>query len=180
WRLSAATETQHAVAERREGQYAALDPWQTAKGLAVAGALLGVFLFTDWPREVAALAGAGILMTSRRLHSHKMLGLVDWELLILFIGLFVVNHAFERTGLAAHAIRSLAAAGLPLSEPAPLFATTFVLSNVLSNVPAVLLLLPAATAPFSGPLLAVGSPLADHLLVVGSIANIIVVDAARR
>jgi len=180
WRLSAATETQHAVAERREGEYAALDPWQTAKGLAVAGALLLVFLFTDWPREVAALAGAGILMTSRRLHSHKMLGLVDWELLILFIGLFVVNHAFERTGLAAQAIRSLAAAGLPLSEPAPLFATTFVLSNVLSNVPAVMLLLPAATEPFSGPMLALVSTLAGNLLIVGSIANIIVVDAARR
>ena len=180
WRLPAATETQLAVAERREGEYTGLDPWQTAKGLAVAGALLAVFLFTDWPREVAALAGAGILMTSRRLHSHKMLGLVDWELLILFIGLFVVNHAFERTGLATQAIRGLAAAGLPLSEPAPLFATTFVLSNVLSNVPAVMLLLPAATAPFSGPMLALVSTLAGNLLIVGSIANIIVVDAARR
>ena len=180
WRLSAATETLLAVTERREGEYTGLDPWQTTKGLAVAGALLLVFLFTDWPREVAALAGAGILMTSRRLHSHKMLGLVDWELLILFIGLFVVNHAFERTGLAAQAIRSLAAAGLPLSEPAPLFATTFVLSNVLSNVPAVMLLLPAATEPFSGPMLALVSTLAGNLLIVGSIANIIVVDAARR
>ena len=180
WRLSAATETQLAATERREGEYTGLDPWQTTKGLAVAGALLLVFLFTDWPREVAALAGAGILMTSRRLHSHKMLGLVDWELLILFIGLFVVNHAFERTGLAAQAIRSLAAAGLPLSEPAPLFATTFVLSNVLSNVPAVMLLLPAATEPFSGAMLALVSTLAGNLLIVGSIANIIVVDAARR
>ncbi len=180
WRLSAATETQLAATERREGEYTGLDPWQTTKGLVVAGALLLVFLFTDWPREVAALAGAGILMTSRRLHSHKMLGLVDWELLILFIGLFVVNHAFERTGLAAQAIRSLAAAGLPLSEPAPLFATTFVLSNVLSNVPAVMLLLPAATEPFSGAMLALVSTLAGNLLIVGSIANIIVVDAARR
>jgi len=180
WRLSAATETQLAATERREGEYTGLDPWQTTKGLVVAGALLLVFLFTDWPREVAALAGAGILMTSRRLHSHKMLGLVDWELLILFIGLFVVNHAFERTGLAAQAIRSLAAAGLPLSEPAPLFATTFVLSNLVSNVPAVMLLLPAATEPFSGPMLALVSTLAGNLLIVGSIANIIVVDAARR
>src|SRR5467141_4169981 len=116
----------------------------------------------------------------RSVHPHKMLGLVDWELLILFIGLFVVNHAFERTGLAAQAIRGLAAAGLPLSEPAPLFATTFVLSNVLSNVPAVMLLLPAATAPFSGPMLALVSTLAGNLLIVGSMANIIVVDAARR
>ena len=181
WRMPRAEpELDSPMQERREGDYAALDPWQTAKGLAVAGTLLVVFLFTDFPREVAALVGAGLLMMSRRLHSNKMLGLVDWELLILFIGLFVVNHAFERTGLAADAIRALAAAGLPLAEPAPLFATTFVLSNVVSNVPAVMLLLPAATEPFSGPMLALVSTLAGNLLIVGSIANIIVVDAARR
>src|SRR5204863_282138 len=72
WRLSAATETLLAVTERREGEYTGLDPWQTTKGLAVAGALLLVFLFTDWPREVAALAGAGILMTWRR---HALTGI---------------------------------------------------------------------------------------------------------
>src|SRR5262245_399164 len=80
-------------AGRREPDDAPFDRWQTAKGLAVAAALVMVFLFTDWPREVAALAGAGVLLMSRRLHSTHMLGLVDWELLILFIGLFVVNHA---------------------------------------------------------------------------------------
>ncbi|MDP3336127.1 MAG: SLC13 family permease, partial [Rhodoferax sp.] len=50
------------------------DAWQTAKGLAVAGALLLVFLFTDWPREVAALVGAGVLLLSRRLHSSDVMG----------------------------------------------------------------------------------------------------------
>jgi Na+/H+ antiporter NhaD/arsenite permease-like protein len=169
-----------ARSERREPEAAGLDRWQTAKGLTVAAVLVVIFLFTSWPREVAALTGAGILMMSRRLHSNKMLGLVDWELLILFIGLFVVNHALERTGVSAEAVRSLAGAGLPLAEPAPLFGTTFVLSNVVSNVPAVMLLLPAATAPFSGPMLALVSTLAGNLLIVGSIANIIVVDAARR
>ena len=164
----------------RDPDDAPLDRWQTAKGLAVAGTLVVVFLFTDWPREVAALTGAGILLMSRRLHSTHMLGLVDWELLILFIGLFVVNHALEHTGLTARAVQGLAAAGFPLAEPAPLFAATLVLSNLVSNVPAVMLLLPAATQPFSGPMLALVSTLAGNLLIVGSIANIIVVDAARR
>src|SRR5512146_521701 len=91
---------------------ARFDPWQTAKGLAVAAALMAVFLFTDWPRDVAALVGAGVLLTSRRLHSSKMLGLVDWPLLILFIGLFVVNGALEQAGLARHAIGALEAAGV--------------------------------------------------------------------
>lgn len=165
--------------ERRQG-YATYDRWQTAKGLGVAGALLGAFLLSDVPREVAALAGAGLLLMSRRLHSHKMLGLVDWELLILFIGLFVVNHALAQSGLAASALAWLADAGVPLTDPGPLFVVTLALSNLVSNVPAVMLLLPAATEPFSGPMLALVSTLAGNLLIVGSIANIIVVDAARR
>ena len=180
WRLQGVPDTKNPLPERREDAYATFDPWQTAKGLAVAVALVLVFLFTSWPREVAALTGAGLLLMSRRLHSNKMLGLVDWELLVLFIGLFVVNHAFERTGLAAGALAALADAGAPLAAPVPLFAATFVLSNVVSNVPAVMLLLPAATEPFSGSMLALVSTLAGNLLIVGSIANIIVVDAARR
>jgi len=165
--------------ERRH-EYAVYDRWQTAKGLGVAGALVGAFLLSDVPREVAALAGAGLLLMSRRFHSHKMLGLVDWELLVLFIGLFVVNHALAQTGLAAGALAWLDDAGVPLTDTGPLFVVTLVLSNVVSNVPAVMLLLPAATEPFSGPMLALVSTLAGNLLIVGSIANIIVVDAARR
>ncbi|WP_296494189.1 SLC13 family permease, partial [Rhodoferax sp.] len=71
-------------------QAPAFDAWQTAKGLAVAAALMLVFLFTDWPREVAALVGAGVLLLSRRLHSSDVMGFIDWQLLVLFIGLFVV------------------------------------------------------------------------------------------
>jgi Na+/H+ antiporter NhaD/arsenite permease-like protein len=117
---------------------------------------------------------------SRRLHSNKMLGLVDWELLVLFTGLFVVNHAFERTGLTAAVVRDLAGSGLDLQRPIPLFVSTVVLSNVVSNVPAVMLLLPLAQHPLAGPLLALASTLAGNLFIVGSIANIIVVDAAAR
>jgi len=174
WKGAAATVSQPPAAETP------LDLWQTAKGLAVAVALIGVFLFTNLPRDVAALTGAGLLLMSRKLHSTDMLGQVDWELLILFIGLFVVNHALEHTGVTAQAIAALAAQGMPLSEPGWLFAAALLLSNVVSNVPAVMLLLPAATEPFSGPLLALVSTLAGNLLIVGSIANIIVVDAARR
>src|SRR5512143_615520 len=114
---------------------------------------------------------------SRQLHSSRMLGLVDWELLVLFIGLFVVNHALQQTGIMSRLVADLAAAGVHLERPAILFGTTFVLSNVVSNVPAVMLLLPLASHPLAGPLLALVSTLAGNLLIVGSIANIIVVDA---
>ena len=181
WQLRGAPVMETApIPERRAEPGQALDAWQAAKGLAVAAALLVVFLFTSFPREVAALIGAGILLMSRKLHSTKMLGLVDWELLVLFIGLFVVNHALQRTGLIAKAVADLAALDVDMHQPGPLFLGTFLLSNVVSNVPAVMLLLPAATQPFSGPMLALVSTLAGNLLVVGSIANIIVLDAARR
>ncbi|HTT41282.1 MAG TPA: SLC13 family permease, partial [Burkholderiales bacterium] len=70
-----------------------LNLWQTIKGLVVAATLLVAFLIGPWPREHVALTGAGVLLMSRRLHSSQMLGQVDWELLVLFMGLFVVNHA---------------------------------------------------------------------------------------
>jgi Na+/H+ antiporter NhaD/arsenite permease-like protein len=158
----------------------ALDPWQTAKGLTVAAAVVLAFVFAPWPREVVALTAAGLLLMSRRLHSSRMLGLVDWELLVLFIGLFVVNDALRRTGVPERLVADSAALGLHLDHPATLFGATFALSNLVSNVPAVMLLLPVATHPLAGPLLALVSTLAGNLLIVGSIANIIVVDAAAR
>jgi Na+/H+ antiporter NhaD/arsenite permease-like protein len=157
-----------------------LDRWQSTKGLVVAGALLVIFLFTAWPRDVAALVGAGILLTSRRMHSNKTLGLVDWGVLVLFTGLFVVNHAFQKTGVMDGIVGDLASSGIRLDRPLPLFAATVVLSNVVSNVPAVMLLMPLAKHAAAGPLLALASTLAGNLLIVGSIANIIVVDAAAR
>ncbi len=158
----------------------AFDRWQTAKGLTVATALLVVFLFTDWPREVAALAGAGVLLLSRRFHSSHVLGFVDWELLVLFVGLFVINHAFETTGLAAQAVGWLAAQGVHLAEPGPLFVAGVALSNLVSNVPAVMLLLPHVASHEAATLLALVSTFAGNLLLVGSIANLIVVDLAKK
>ncbi len=156
------------------------DRWQSLKGLGVAGALVAVFLFTETRHDVAALVGAGLLLLSQRFHSSKVMGLIDWELLVLFVGLFIVNHAFARTGLPAQAIDWLANQGLDLGDPVPMFASTLVLSNLVSNVPAVMLLLPVAQGPHAGPMLALVSTFAGNLLIVGSIANIIVVDAARR
>jgi Na+/H+ antiporter NhaD/arsenite permease-like protein len=163
--------------ERRRSARA-LDRVQAAKGLAASAALLVLFVASPWPREVLALAAAGFLLTSRRLHSREMLGLVDWQLFVLFGGLFVVNGAFQQAGWAARGLEALAAAGVHLGEPGWLFAASVVLSNLVSNVPAVMLLLPAASGPGDAVALALSSTLAGNLLIVGSIANIIVVDAA--
>jgi len=154
--------------------------WQTIKGLAIVAGLMVAFLFTAWPREVVALVAAGLLLMSGEMASRRMLGEVDWHLLVLFAGLFIVNAAVADSGLLAYAMSTLAAARVDLAHPATLFGTTLVLSNLVSNVPAVMLLLPAASHPLAGPILALASTLAGNLLIVGSIANIIVVDQARR
>ena len=87
--------------------------------------------------------------------------------LLLFAGLLQAVYAWLTT------------AGIDLTEPHWLFAVTPILSNLVSNVPAVMLLLPASSGPSAGAVLALASTLAGNLLIVGSIANIIVVDQAR-
>jgi len=169
-----------AGAEAKRSEDEAFDRWQTAKGLTVATVIFFCFLFAPWPREVVALTGAGVLLLSRKLHSQHMLGLVDWQLLILFIGLFVVNHALQQTGLPDRIVDDLAQSGIHLQDPATLFVVTFFLGNIVSNVPAVMLLLPVATHAMAGPVLALSSTLSGNLLLVGSIANLIVADAAER
>lgn len=154
-------------------------PWQAAKGLGLAAIAMICFLATPWPRELVALAAAGIVLTSRRFHSRDMLGLVDWQLLVLFVGLFVVNGALTDTGLVERSVEALAAGGLDPAHPAWLFTLSVALSNTVSNVPAVMLLLPVVEGPSLGALLALSSTLAGNLLIVGSIANIIVVEQAR-
>ncbi|HUT55805.1 MAG TPA: anion transporter [bacterium] len=156
------------------------NPWQTFKGFAVLTLLVIAFLFAPWPREVVALAAAAILLTSRRMATRDMLGLVDWQLLVLFIGLFVVNRVLDDSGMLARLMSGLKAAGVDAQQPAWLFIITAVLSNLVSNVPATMLLLPSAAHPLAGPILALASTLAGNLFIVGSIANIIVVDQARK
>ncbi|WP_382179210.1 SLC13 family permease [Hydrogenophaga luteola] len=181
-RVGAAVAAQPASGTGRAGDEPPFDRWQTAKGLAVALVLMVVFLFTGWHRDVAALVGAAVLLLSRRLHSADVMGSVDWQLLLLFIGLFIVNHAFEQTGLAAQVVAWLATQGVHLTDPGPLLVLGTVLSNLVSNVPAVMLLLPhlGADPQQAGAQLALVSTFAGNLLLVGSIANLIVADLAAR
>jgi Na+/H+ antiporter NhaD/arsenite permease-like protein len=154
--------------------------WQSTKALSISAALVVLFLFSDLPRDGVALACAGVVLLSRRMASREMLSLVDWQLLVLFIGLFMVNRGFADTGAMDTAVAAMRGAGVDPSQPHWLFGLSVLLSNLVSNVPATMLLLPAATDPLSGPILALSSTLAGNLFIVGSIANIIVVTGARR
>jgi len=124
---------------------------------------------------VVALAGAAAA-DEPRLHSRQMLGLVDWELLVLFIGLFVVNHALQKTGVPTRLVADLAAAGCHCSTR-PVFATTSYCQMSSPSARG-----NAAAAPWNTRWLPrwPGEQLAGNLFIVGSVANIIVVDVAAR
>ncbi len=163
-----------------EAMAPALDRWQTIKGVSVLALVVAAFLFGHWPREVVALVAAGVILLSRRLASGRFMGLVDWPLLTMFAGLFVLHRALDTTGLAASGMQGCASLGLDLGNPIVLFLVTPLLSNLVSNVPAIMLLLPAADHPLAGPILALSSTLAGNLFLLGSIANLIVVEQAAR
>src|SRR5262245_26625075 len=150
------------------------------KTVAVVVVMLIAFL-AGVPIALVAIAGAAYTLFTRRVNPQKIYREVNWQLLVLFVGMFVLTGGFEQSGLAAHLIRAAGAIGL--DRPAMLTATTAVLSNLVSNVPAVLLLkpiVPALGEPDRGWLiLAMASTLAGNLTLLGSVANLIVVEAAR-
>jgi Na+/H+ antiporter NhaD/arsenite permease-like protein len=156
------------------------DAFGTARALVAVGLVVLAFLFTSWPREIVALAAAGVLLLSHRTKSRDMLVLVDGQLLVLFMSLFVVNHALQSSGLLEQGLAWFRGTGVDPSEPRTLFGASVVLSNVVSNVPATMLLLPTATHELGGAILALASTLSGNLIIVGSIANIIVVDSAAK
>lgn len=152
--------------------------WQSCKGVMVIGVIFLMFLFTDLPREKLALVAAGFLLLSRRMASQTLFGFIDWQLLLLFIGLFIVNGSF----LSIHDINLLpeflAHYNIDLHSSTWIFSISVVLSNIVSNVPAVMLLLPLIDNPFHGSLLALSSSLAGNMFIIGSLANIIVIAQA--
>jgi Na+/H+ antiporter NhaD/arsenite permease-like protein len=150
------------------------------KGLAATALLLALYA-TDLPRWQSTLLVAGLLLVSRRLSTREMLAAVDWHLLVLFGGLFVVTGAVSTTSLNAELIALLQAGGIPLEEPLLLAGVALVGSNTVGNVPLVILLLQALPhlSPATLYALALLSTFAGNFLVIGSLANLIVVERAR-
>jgi Na+/H+ antiporter NhaD/arsenite permease-like protein len=165
--------------ETATGDDIAPDRWQIAKGLLALAALVGLFS-TPQPREIGALAIAGLLLLSRRMSSRNMIGAVDWHLLLLFAALFGVTAAFAETGLSEQAMAWLADRGLEPRRLGLLAPLALVLSNSIGNVPAVVLL--TSLLPDFGAgwfiALALLSTFAGNLLLTGSMANIIVAERA--
>jgi Na+/H+ antiporter NhaD/arsenite permease-like protein len=150
------------------------------KSVVVTAGMVVAFFVVAPPAKVAILAGALLLLT-RRLKPRRIYAEIDWSLLLLFAGLFIVVAGLEKEVFTRE---NLAAAGaLKLSSVPVLTTVAAVLSNLVSNVPAVLIL-----KPFVQPLadqrtawltLAMASTLAGNFTILGSVANLIVVERAR-
>jgi Na+/H+ antiporter NhaD/arsenite permease-like protein len=156
-----------------------VDRFGIAKATVATVALLALFA-TPLSHVTSVLIIAAVLLISRRLATREILGLVDWHLLVLFGGLFVVTAALAATGLPTDIVQVMTAAGLPPARLSTLVPLTLVGSNTIGNVPTVVLLLAMLPDLPTETLyqLAVFSTLAGNLLVVGSLANIIVVERA--
>lgn len=151
------------------------------KGLIVAGAVVAGFLAGLDTALVAAIAAA-VLMITRRVKPEKIYASIDGGLLVLFIGLFVVFRGIEQAGLDRAFFDVLQPIGVSTVWGLSLVAA--LLSNLTSNVPAVMLftrIVPQLPDPTHSWLtLAMSSTLAGNLTLLGSIANLIVVEGARR
>lgn len=159
-----------------------LDRIETAKTAVVTFVVIFAFVATDWPRELVALAAGGVLLVNRRIASGDVLRQVDGNLLLLIMGLFVVNAAFAETGLPQRLLGDARDFGIDLGQPVPLFVVGAVLSDVVGNNPAVMLLVPfidgAGNHEALGAALALGTGFSSNLFIFGSLAGIIVVEQA--
>ena len=152
----------------------------TIKGIVILSVVIGLF-FTSLPKEIIVLAAAGIHLASTRFRTEDLLGLVEWPILVLFIGLFIVAGAFQSTGYGEDAIHWLAQGGFNLNAPVNLTLTTAALSNLVGNSAAVMLLLKVVNlaAPATPYILALANSFGGSLIIIGSVSNIIVVQQAR-
>jgi Na+/H+ antiporter NhaD/arsenite permease-like protein/uncharacterized membrane protein (UPF0127 family) len=155
------------------------------KSLVICAGVLAAFSL-GYPYSLTAAAGAVLLMLVGGVRTERVLEGVDWTLLLFFSGLFVVMHGVEVSGLARTMIEGAGgvAATSPLGRIAGLSFVSAFLSNVVSNVPAVMLLKPFIES-LGGDrtlwlTLAMSSTLAGNLTLIGSVANLIVAQQARK
>ena len=152
--------------------------WRALVGV---GAVIGLFFAGQEPAKAAVIIGALLLLT-RRVKSARVYAEVDWSLLLMFAGLFIIVAGAERQWLTPAIVADVA--GWHLGDVRVLSLVTAVLSNLVSNVPAVLVMRPfvggLADPVLAWKVIAMASTLAGNFTVLGSIANLIVVEKAAR
>jgi len=150
-----------------------------ARALAATAAMVAAFFIGQPPAKAAIVVGSLLLLT-RRVKSERIYAEIDWSLLLVFAGLFIIVAGAQHALLTPDLIAAVGR--LHLDQVPVLSAVTAVLSNLVSNVPAVLMMRPFVdvlpnhdTAWLT---IAMASTLAGNFTILGSIANLIVVQKA--
>jgi Na+/H+ antiporter NhaD/arsenite permease-like protein len=155
--------------------------YHLVKSSIVAGVVLVLFAM-GYPTYLAAMGGGAALLFTRRTQPRSIYEQIDWTLLVMFAGLFIVVRGAETT----HLLNDLVQMAGPerLKNVAVLSVAAATLSNLVSNVPAMLLFKPIypqiSQGMSTGLVLASASTLAGNLTLLGSMANLIVVEQAQR
>lgn len=149
------------------------------KSLIVLAFILAAYM-AGYDLVLSAGLGAAVLLMTRRVKPNKVYASVDFNLLVIFIGLFIVVAGVEKSGLVSLVLDQLSMARV---NNLGFFAVlTITLSNLVSNVPAVLLLkflIPQDNGVMWWQALALFSTLAGNLTITGSMANLIVAEMAK-
>lgn len=145
-------------------------------------AIMLVGIIAGLSTTLAALSAASFLLVTRRIKPERVLRDVDWTLLVFFGSLFILTGSIRAIG-SYHEVLSRSS-GLISGHPALFAAFSVVLSNLISNVPAVMLLR-SVVEGFANPhpwwlLLSIATTFAGNLTLLGSVANLIVAEAARK
>jgi Na+/H+ antiporter NhaD/arsenite permease-like protein len=150
-----------------------------ARALLATGIMVALF-FAGQPPAKAAIVIGGLLLLTRRLKSERVYAEIDWSLLLMFVGLFVIVAGAQHALLTPDVLALVSR--LHLDQVPALSLVTAALSNLVSNVPAVLVLRPFVDAlpnrDTAWLVVAMASTLAGNFTVLGSIANLIVVQKA--
>ena len=147
----------------------------------VVALLVIVGFFAGLPPALVAATGAAVMLITRTRDPRLVYDEVDWGLLVFFAGLFVIVGGADNAGVTTSLLG--VTRRWNLHHVAPFTVVVAALSNLVSNVPAVMLLkslVPGFADPHTGWLvLAMASTLAGNLTITGSVANIIVAERAK-
>ena len=144
-------------------------------------AVMVALFFLGQPVAMVAILGGAALLLTRRVKPEEIYREIDWPLLVMFVGLFIVIGGLEKTVITPDVTSAIGR--LHLDNSVVLAGVTALLSNVVSNVPAVLVLkpfIPNLPDPQQAWLIvAMTATLAGNFTLVGSVANLIVAERAK-
>lgn len=135
-----------------------------------------------FPIAISALSGASLLLITRRIKPERVFIELDWSLLVFFSSLFIITHTLNEHFISKNfeLVQMIFSGNLVFD----ISIFTVLLSNIISNVPAVLLLSPVVNKIINPEniwlTLAMSSTFAGNLTLIGSVANLIVAESAKK